>query len=145
LTASEAKYVMVEQTRGPQGAALTRTVLKAMLTKEIRKSQLDMLVEETLLMPRGAAAQLMWNVQSGDFCDILPSIQVLTLCTGGSQSHLPPKSMEWASKQMQNGGFKLLNGSDFMFLEHGSPRSILQSSHRRLFEQPPCGLSSGPV
>jgi pimeloyl-ACP methyl ester carboxylesterase len=69
-------------------------------------------------MPRSAAAQLLWSVQSGDFRDILPTIKIPTLCIGGSQSHLPPECMEWASQQMPKGSFQLLEGSHFMFLEH---------------------------
>jgi pimeloyl-ACP methyl ester carboxylesterase len=93
--------------------------MKDILSKGLlSESQQTMLVEETLLMPRSAAAQLLWSVQSGDFRDILPTIKIPTLCIGGSQSHLPPECMEWASQQMPKGSFLLLEGSHFMFLEH---------------------------
>jgi hypothetical protein len=144
-TASEAKCGM-EQMRGEQGEALTRAIMKDMRSKGLLTSerQKTMLVEETPLMPRSAAAQLLRSVPSGDFRDILVlTIKIPTLCIGGSQSHLPPKCMEWASQQMPKDGYLPVAGG-VAFHVFGISGGI-QSSCRRLSKKALCTQQLQPL
>ena len=64
------------------------------------RSNSHRVIEGSLKMPRGAAAELMLSVMQADFRDLLPRIRRPVLCIGGTRSHLGPRAMPWIAAQI---------------------------------------------
>lgn len=92
----------------------TRNLLLAAFTD---KANVGAMVQQSLQCPREAAAQLLWSSLTSDFCDLMSSIRVPTLCIGGTESSLPGECQSFIAAEMENGDCEILPGSHFMFYE----------------------------
>ena len=74
-------------------------------------------IQGSLKMPRGAAAELMLSVMQADYRDVLPLIRRPTLCIGGARSHLGPEVMPWIAACIPGATAVMLDARHFVHLE----------------------------
>eukprot|EP00808_Paulinella_micropora_P023286 g49710.t1 len=103
---------------GPDGVAFTKQMLKDSLLPGAPQAQLDWFLEQNLLLPRVAAAQLIASNMAIDWRETIKRIDVPALVVTGKKSIVPRKSQEWMSQAFPRGQFELMEGSHFMFYEH---------------------------
>ena len=116
---------------GPDGEQMLRRFLADEFSPGFPKADIAQVVEGSLKMPRGAAAELMLSVMQADFRDVLPLIQRPTLCIGGKQSHLGPEVMPWINSCIPGAKVVMIDTRHFVHLENpvefnSSVRTFLQ-------------------
>ncbi|WP_440945573.1 alpha/beta fold hydrolase [Methanosarcina sp. T3] len=102
---------------GRDGEQMLRNFLVSMFTPEFPKADIARVVEGSLEMPRGAAAELLLSVMQADFRDVLPLIKRPTLCIGGKESHLGPEVMPWIASQIPGAKVVMFDTPHFVYLE----------------------------
>jgi non-heme chloroperoxidase len=102
---------------GPDGAPMLRRFLTEEFSPGFPKADIAQVIEGSLKMPRGAAAELMLSVMHSDFRDVLPLIQRPTLCIGGARSHLGPEVMPWIAACIPGAKAVMLDARHFVHLE----------------------------
>jgi pimeloyl-ACP methyl ester carboxylesterase len=102
---------------GPDGERVLRNFLAGMFTAEFPKANVARITEDSLKMPRSAAAELLLSVMQSDFRDLLPLIQWPTLCIGGKQSHLGPEVMPWIASRIPGARVVMFDTPHFVHLE----------------------------
>jgi len=112
----------VRDLAGPNGAAVTRTMLAAMVSPQMPAREFDWLVEMNLRMPRRYAARMLYNGAMSDWRDTIPRIALPTLIVSGRASHIPWQSQVWIHQQISGSKIVFMEaterGRHFMFLEN---------------------------
>jgi non-heme chloroperoxidase len=103
---------------GPDGEQMLRRFLTDEFSPWFPKADIAQVIEGSLKMPRGAAAELMLSVMQADFRDVLPLIQRPTLCVGGKQSHLGLEVMPWIASRIPGAKVVMIDARHFVHLEN---------------------------
>ena len=102
---------------GPDGEQIVRDFLSSMFPSDFPKADVARVIEGSLKVPRNAAAKLLLSVMQSDFRDVLPRIQVPTLCIGGKDSHLGPEVMPWIASRIHGAKVVMIDARHFVHLE----------------------------
>ena len=102
---------------GPNVEEVNRTFLKGMFLDNFSDEQFNHIFAESQKFPRPYAAEMIRDVLSGDFRDIIPTIKVPTLCVGGAESRFRD-AITWIASQIPQAELRVLPGSHFMFVEN---------------------------
>ncbi len=103
---------------GPDGEALMKNFIVHMFDPDFNAEALQQIINESLKLPRDAAAQLVLSVMHSDFRDLIPLIKLPTLCIGGNLSHLGTEVMPWIASQIANAKIAMLETHHFVHLEN---------------------------
>jgi len=103
---------------GPDGERVLSNFLSREFSPGFPESELARVIEGSLKMPRGAAAELMLSVMQSDFRDVLPRIRRPVLCIGGTRSHLGPEAMPWIASCIPNSRLVMIDARHFVHLEN---------------------------
>lgn len=114
----EEALAMAATLSGPDGEQMLRNFLAGEFSPEFARVDIERVIEGSLKMPRGAAADLMLSVMQADFRDLLPLIRQPTLCIGGKDSHLGPKVMPWIASRIPGAKVIMLDTRHFVHLEN---------------------------
>jgi non-heme chloroperoxidase len=117
VVGAEDAMSMAAALAGPDGEAMLRGFLANEFSPGFSKAEIDQVIEGSLKMPRGAAADLMISVMQADFRDVLPLIRRPTLCIGGARSHLGPEVMPWIAACIPGAKAVMLDARHFVHLE----------------------------
>lgn len=102
----------------------TVEIVRGLFSETFPEEQLRWVAAENLLLPRRAAADLLWETALIDWADLFPRILVPTLVIGAEQSLFPAESQRWIAEQLPNGRVEIFEaaegGSHFMFMENPS-------------------------
>ena len=100
----------------------TMTILKGMFTAALPEADLRWIAGENLKMPRGAAADLLFDHCLNDWRDEIAATRLPTLVVGGRKSIFSPESQEWIASVNPNATASIFDenegGSHFMFFEN---------------------------
>jgi pimeloyl-ACP methyl ester carboxylesterase len=124
---------------GPDGEQVLRDFLANEFSPEFPKAEVERVIEDSLKMPRSAAAELMVSVMQADYRDLLPRIRRPTLCVGGTRSHVGPEVMPWIASQIPGAQLAMIDAGHFVHLEN--PRAF-NASVRTFLEE--IGTASQP-
>ncbi|RVT85317.1 alpha/beta hydrolase [Rhodobacteraceae bacterium CCMM004] len=107
----------------PAGAAaMTATLLDTMVTKDMPAEMRAAIDDQNFKFPRDIAARLIMNHVYQDWRDVLPRIDVPTLCIGAEASNVPADCMRWAASVIPGAELEVFGadegGSHFMFMEN---------------------------
>jgi non-heme chloroperoxidase len=114
----EEALAMAATLAGPDGEQMLRNFLVGEFSPEFARVDIERVIEGSLKIPRGAAADLMLSVMQADFRDLLPLIRRPTLCIGGKDSHLGPKVMPWIASRIPGAKVIMLDTRHFVHLEN---------------------------
>lgn len=103
---------------GPDGERVLRDFLSREFSPEFPESEVARVIEGSLKMPRGAAAELMLSIMQADFRDLLPRIRRPALCIGGTRSHLGPEAMPWIASRIPTARLVMIDARHFVHLEN---------------------------
>ncbi|MEP3276253.1 MAG: alpha/beta hydrolase [Stappiaceae bacterium] len=107
---------------GPEGTETMRSFLESMFTPRCPAGDRSGIIESSLNVPRNNAVRLLLDVTFSDYRDLLPKINLPTLCIGGHASHLGPDVMPYIASQIPRATLKMISveegGSHFMFAEN---------------------------
>ena len=107
-----------------QSEAMTMTLLDSMRTSGMPQDVRAAMDAENMKFPRKPAATLIMNHVYQDWRDVLPRIDVPTLCIGGEVSNVPAHCMRWAASVIPGAEIEVFSeadkGSHFMFMENPS-------------------------
>jgi len=106
---------------GPGGEHVLRDFLTREFTPDFPTSEIARVIEGSLRMPRGAAADLMLSVMHADYRDLLPRIRRPALCIGGARSHLAPEAMPWIASRIPTARLVMIDARHFVHLESPGP------------------------
>ncbi|WP_027133122.1 alpha/beta fold hydrolase [Geminicoccus roseus] len=99
----------------------TKEILRGMFTADLPDEELDWIVEQNLKMPRGAAADLLFDHCLNDWRDLIRTIRLPTLVIGGRASFFSPASQEWIASCNPDARAVIFDagqgGAHFMFYE----------------------------
>jgi len=102
---------------GPNGEQALREFLSSEFSPDCPEAEVARVIENSLRMPREAAAELMLSVMQADFRDLLPLIRRPTLCVGGKRSHLGPEAMPWIASRIREARLVMIDAPHFVHLE----------------------------
>jgi non-heme chloroperoxidase len=102
---------------GPDGESMLRRLLTEEFSPGFPKADIARVIEGSLKIPRGAAAELMHSVMQVDFRSVLPLIRRPTLCVGEARSHLGPEVMPWIAACIPGAKAVMLDARHFVHLE----------------------------
>lgn len=95
--------------------------LRAVTSDGITDVDLAWLTTENLLMDRDHAADLIHDVATHDWRQLITSIDLPTLVVAGNSSNVPVQSQEWISQQIAGSRYALIEGvsgsTHFPFIE----------------------------
>lgn len=117
VTGADEAMGMAATLAGPDGEAMLRGFLASEFSPDFPKADIDRVIEGSLKVPRGAAAELMISVMQADYRDVLPLIHRPTLCIGGARSHLGPEVMPWMAACIPGADSVMLDARHFVHLE----------------------------
>jgi non-heme chloroperoxidase len=117
VVGAEEALSMAATLAGPDGESMLRRFLTEEFSPDFPKADIARVIEGSLKMPRGAAAELMLSVMQADFRDVLPLIRRPTLCVGGARSHLGPEVMPWIAACIPGAKAVMLDARHFVHLE----------------------------
>lgn len=103
---------------GPESEQVLRDFLSQEFSPGFPESELEDVIQGSLKMPRGAAAELMLSVMQADFRDLLPRIRRPALCIGGNRSHLDPRAMPWIASRIPGARLSMIDARHFVHLEN---------------------------
>ena len=103
---------------GPDGEQKLRTFLSNMLSPGFPAVDRARVIEDSLKMPRSAAAKLMLSVMQADYRDLLSLIRRPTLCIGGMESHLGSEVMPWIASRILGAKVVMISARHFVHLEN---------------------------
>ena len=105
-----------------QAGGMTVTLLDSMRTPGMAPDTRKAMEDENHKFPRKVAAQLIMNHVYQDWRDVLPRIDVPTLCIGGDVSNVPATCMRWMASVIPGAEIEIFSeadkGSHFMFMEN---------------------------
>lgn len=105
-----------------QAGEMTTTLLDSMRTADMDPGMRAAMDAENHKFPRKAAAHLIMNHVYQDWRDVLPRIDVPTLCVGGEVSNVPAACMRWMANVIPGAEIEIFTeeekGSHFMFMEN---------------------------
>lgn len=108
--------------RATDSADGTMAILKGMFTAALPEADLRWIAAENLKMPRGAAADLLFDHCLNDWRDVIAATRLPTLVVGGRKSIFSPESQEWIASVNPNARASIYEesegGSHFMFFEN---------------------------
>ena len=100
----------------------TMALLRSMFTAKIPEADLRWIAEENLKMPRGAAADLLFDHCLNDWRDVIENTRLPTLVIGGRKSIFSAESQEWIASVNPNARASIFEedegGGHFMFFEN---------------------------
>lgn len=100
----------------------TVELLRRLFTPSFPEDELAWVASENLLLPRPAAAALLWDIALDDWSDVFPRIDLPTLVVGAEASIYSAASQRWIAGQFPNGRAEIFaadeGGSHFMFMEN---------------------------
>jgi non-heme chloroperoxidase len=129
---SDEMFAQAAAIAGPDGERVLRDFLSREFSAEFPDSEVARVIEGSLKMPRGAAAELMLSIMQSDFRDVLPRIRRPALCIGGTRSHLGPQTMPWIASRIPNSELVMIDARHFVHLESPGP---FNSAVRSFLEQ----------
>jgi non-heme chloroperoxidase len=106
---------------GTDGERVLRDFLSREFSPEFPEFEVARVIEGSLKMPRGAAAELMLSVMQADYRDLLPRIRRPALCIGGKRSHLGPEAMPWIASRIPAARLVMIDARHFVHLESPGP------------------------
>ncbi|MCP4328349.1 MAG: alpha/beta hydrolase [Alphaproteobacteria bacterium] len=113
---------LVHDLRGPDGEAVTETLLAGMVTAAMPRAERSWLLEINLQLPRPLAARMIHDVATHDWRDTIPRLSVPTLVVSGRASPVPWQSQVWIHEQVAGSHLEIFEeaegGGHFMFLEN---------------------------
>jgi non-heme chloroperoxidase len=103
---------------GPEGERKLREFLSNEFSPGVSPAEVARVIENSLKMPRSAAAKLMLSVMQADYRDVLPLIRRPALCLGGMESHLGPEVMPWIASRIPGAKLVMIRARHFVHLEN---------------------------
>jgi non-heme chloroperoxidase len=103
---------------GSDGEQVMHNFISSMFSPGFPTADIAGIIEDSLKVPRSAAAKLMLSVMHSDYRDLLPLIRRPTLCIGGIDSHLGPEVMPWIASQIPGAKVLMINTRHFVHLEN---------------------------
>ena len=112
----------VETVRSTSAVDGTMGILRAMFTAAMPEADLRWIATENLKMPRGAAADLLFDHCLNDWRDIIAATRLPSLVVGGAKSIFSAASQEWIAAVNPNAKAVIYpdneGGGHFMFFEN---------------------------
>lgn len=102
---------------GPDGEQELTEFLSRSFGANFPQDRLDVVIRNSLKMPREHAAQLLSSVMPADYRDILSRIHSPTLCIGGTRSHLGATVMPWIASCIACAKVVMIDAKHFVHLE----------------------------
>ena len=100
----------------------TMGIVRGMFTSAMPEPDLRWIASENLKMPRGAAADLLFDHCLNDWRDVITATRLPSLVIGGRKSIFPPESQEWIASVNPNAKASIFEehegGGHFMFFEN---------------------------
>jgi len=99
-----------------------KEIIRGMFTPDIDEDARAWIAEQNLMMPRGSAADLLWDHCLQDWRDVITDIDLPTLVIGAERSIFSADSQRWIAAQNPNASVVIFEegdgGSHFMFFEN---------------------------
>ena len=99
-----------------------KEIIRGMFTADIDEDTLAWIAEENLKLPRGYAADLLWDHCLQDWRDVITETRLPTLVIGAEKSIFSAESQRWIAAQNPNASVVIFEesdgGSHFMFFEN---------------------------
>ena len=99
-----------------------KEIIRGMFTADIDEDTLAWIAEQNLMMPRGSAADLLWDHCLQDWRDVIVDIDLPPLVIGAEKSIFSAESQRWIADQNPNASVVIFEesdgGSHFMFFEN---------------------------
>lgn len=106
---------------GPDSAQVRQDFLTSMLSDDISAEDYAFVLEENLKLDADFGTRLLLDHVMQDWRDVLPTIDVPTLVTGGAVSHVAAASQEWTAAHIPDAEVHIFTaaegGSHFPFFE----------------------------
>ena len=100
----------------------TMAIIKGMFTAKMPEADLRWIATENLKMPRGAAADLLFDHCLNDWRDVIEKTRLPSLVVGGRKSIFSAESQEWIAAVNPNATASIFEehegGGHFMFFEN---------------------------
>jgi pimeloyl-ACP methyl ester carboxylesterase len=100
----------------------TMSLLKGMFTTALLETHLRWIATENLKMPRGSAADLLFDHCLNDWRDVIERVRLPSLVIGGTRSIFSAESQEWIASVNPNARVNIYpeneGGGHFMFFEN---------------------------
>ena len=118
----QAVAALCDTVRATSSVEGTMALLRSMFTAKIPEADLRWIAEENLKMPRGAAADLLFDHCLNDWRDVIENTRLPTLVIGGRKSIFSAESQEWIASVNPNARASIFEedegGGHFMFFEN---------------------------
>jgi pimeloyl-ACP methyl ester carboxylesterase len=117
-----AVYEIAAGLTAPDGATVGTGMLKNLFSPGIREADFAWTLQQVTKMEMKNASALFVNHAGQDWRDVLSTITVPTLITGGELSIFNSEAIEWIANQIPGAKFRVFGkdegGSHFMFWEN---------------------------
>jgi non-heme chloroperoxidase len=108
--------------QGPDAEAATADLLALMWTDELAVEDRYSIIEQSMLLPREAAGDLLFDSWVQDWREVLPRISVPTLVIGGEASLFPAAAAKHVAASIPSSTLRILSAE-----ERGSHLSLLEN------------------